>query len=117
LRGSGASCCFSRTPGGGGGGGPAVELLEYITPRDGRPYPHDSRANDLWHWQITLQVIDAAATCRVLRAAGTRFISPGGPPSPGVVELNDNPAGAIAGSMVRDPDGHALRIVQYGQRR
>ena len=26
--------------------GPAVELLEYLTPRDGQPYPGDARAND-----------------------------------------------------------------------
>lgn len=30
--------------------GPGVELLEYITPRDGRPYPAGARANDLIHW-------------------------------------------------------------------
>src|SRR5439155_434416 len=29
--------------------GPAVELLEYLTPRDGRPYPVDARATDLAH--------------------------------------------------------------------
>ena len=27
--------------------GPGIELLEYLTPRDGRPTPPDSRANDL----------------------------------------------------------------------
>src|SRR3990172_11599876 len=31
--------------------GPGIELLEYLTPRDGRPMPQESRANDLWHWQ------------------------------------------------------------------
>src|SRR6516164_2291084 len=34
--------------------GPGLELLEYLTPRDGRPAPPDSRANDLWHWQLRL---------------------------------------------------------------
>ncbi len=28
--------------------GPGIELLEYLTPRDGRPMPQDSHANDLW---------------------------------------------------------------------
>ena len=27
--------------------GPAIEFLEYLTPRDGRPMPADTRANDL----------------------------------------------------------------------
>src|SRR5262249_28521237 len=31
--------------------GPGVELLEYLAPRDGRPFPADERANDLVHWQ------------------------------------------------------------------
>ena len=34
--------------------GPGVEFLEYLAPRDGRPYPADTRANDLWHWQTTV---------------------------------------------------------------
>ena len=36
--------------------GPGVEFLDYLTPRDGRPTPVDSRANDLWHWQIIVVV-------------------------------------------------------------
>jgi catechol 2,3-dioxygenase-like lactoylglutathione lyase family enzyme len=34
--------------------GPAIEFLEYLAPRDGRPYPLDSHANDVWHWQTKL---------------------------------------------------------------
>jgi catechol 2,3-dioxygenase-like lactoylglutathione lyase family enzyme len=34
--------------------GPAIEFLEHPTPRDGRPYPTDSKANDVWHWQTKL---------------------------------------------------------------
>src|SRR6266403_1749105 len=34
--------------------GPAIEFLEYLTPRDGRPFPLDSHANDLWQWQTKL---------------------------------------------------------------
>jgi catechol 2,3-dioxygenase-like lactoylglutathione lyase family enzyme len=36
--------------------GPGVELLEYLTPGDGAPYPADSRANDVWHWQMEMRV-------------------------------------------------------------
>jgi len=35
--------------------GPGVELLEYLAPRNGRPMPRDTRANDLWHWHVTME--------------------------------------------------------------
>src|SRR6185369_13604141 len=39
--------------------GPGIELLEYLAPGDGRIYPADSRANDLWSWQTRLATDDA----------------------------------------------------------
>jgi catechol 2,3-dioxygenase-like lactoylglutathione lyase family enzyme len=33
--------------------GIAVEFLEYVAPRDGRPFPRDTRSSDLWHWETT----------------------------------------------------------------
>jgi len=57
--------------------GPGIEFLEYLSPRDGRPYPADGKANDLFHWVTTL-------------------------------------SGEIDGRL-RDPDGHALRIVPPGR--
>ena len=48
--------------------GPAVELLEYLHPRDGRALPADARANDLVHWQ-TIMTGDVA---RALPAMPTR---------------------------------------------
>jgi catechol 2,3-dioxygenase-like lactoylglutathione lyase family enzyme len=81
--------------------GPGVELLEYLTPRDGRPAPRDLRANDLAHWQTTLV---AGSVGTLLR---TRF--GGWLVSPDVV----TPAGGFArGLLVRDPDGHAIRVVE-----
>lgn len=38
--------------------GPGIEFLEYLAPRDGKPYPPDSKPNDLWHWQTTLTTSD-----------------------------------------------------------
>jgi catechol 2,3-dioxygenase-like lactoylglutathione lyase family enzyme len=86
--------------------GPGVELLEYLTPRDGRPFPDDAHANDLLHWQTTLIVPDADAAARALRAAGTAFVSPG------VVTLDDARLGFRRALLVRDPDGHALQLVE-----
>src|SRR5256885_10997953 len=34
--------------------GPGIELLEYLSPRDGRAYSADARADDLFHWQTTI---------------------------------------------------------------
>ena len=36
--------------------GPGVELLEYLAPRDGRPMPSGSHADDLWAWQTTISI-------------------------------------------------------------
>jgi catechol 2,3-dioxygenase-like lactoylglutathione lyase family enzyme len=48
--------------------GPGIELLEYLAPGDGRPFPLDTRANDLWHWQVSLVTADLAAAAAPLRA-------------------------------------------------
>jgi hypothetical protein len=44
--------------------GPGVEFLEYLAPSGGRPAPTDTRANDLWFWQINLQSDDPPALLR-----------------------------------------------------
>jgi len=84
--------------------GPAIELLEYLAPRDGRPAPADTRANDLWHWQVNILAPEAEAMLPGLRAAGSSLVSPG------LVELPDEGGGRNRGVMLRDPDGHAIRL-------
>jgi catechol 2,3-dioxygenase-like lactoylglutathione lyase family enzyme len=79
--------------------GPGIELLEYLEPRDGRPYPVDSEASDLWHWQTRLRVDG------VEPVEGLRPISPAAVPTSG--EL-----GFHTGLLGRDPDGHALQLVE-----
>jgi catechol 2,3-dioxygenase-like lactoylglutathione lyase family enzyme len=75
--------------------GPGIELLEYLSPRDGRPAPPDERANDLMHWQITLAPDpESASSARLV--------------SPGPVELPDARLGFRHGALARDPDGHGL---------
>ncbi len=91
----------------GGPPGPAIELLEYLAPRDGRAWPADSRASDLWHWQTTVGCADAAAAAAPLREGGAAWVSPG------AVDLPDGRAGFLRGLMVRDPDGHAVRVVSH----
>ena len=80
--------------------GPGVELLEYLAPTDGRPYPADERANDLVHWQTIVGTSDAVRAEQALRRARARFVSPG------MVALGDTARSAV----VRDPDGHAVLV-------
>jgi catechol 2,3-dioxygenase-like lactoylglutathione lyase family enzyme len=87
--------------------GPGIEFLEYLTPRDGRPYPADERANDLIHWQTTVWVPDAGAAAAAIRRGRFRLISS----TP--VELPDTTLGFHRGILVRDPDGHAVQLVEH----
>jgi catechol 2,3-dioxygenase-like lactoylglutathione lyase family enzyme len=77
--------------------GPAIEFLEYLTPGDGRPYPHDSRANDLWSWQTTLLAPSGEAAASAVPLRDGRWVSSG-------IQLDN--------FIVRDPDGHLLRIAE-----
>ena len=86
--------------------GPGIELLEYLAPRDGRSTPADLRANDLVHWQTTLTTPDAGEAARLLRPPAAAFVSPGD------VTLPAGAAGFRRGLLVRDPDGHALRLAE-----
>jgi catechol 2,3-dioxygenase-like lactoylglutathione lyase family enzyme len=85
---------------------PHVELLAYVTPPTARPFPTDATAADLAHWQTTMLVDDADRAFEQLRQAGSRFVSPR------VVALGDPRHGFRRGFMARDPDGHALRLVE-----
>lgn len=86
--------------------GPGVEFLEYLSPRDGRPAPKDTRANDLWHWQTTLSTASVEAAARRLNGGRGRMISPG------VAQIADKNFGFMKGFLARDPDGHGLQFVE-----
>jgi len=86
--------------------GPGVEFLEYLTPRTGRPLPADARANDLAHWQTVLVSRDSQAVAQAIRGSSCSALSPG------VVTPTDRALGFSKGLMIRDPDGHAIAVVQ-----
>lgn len=86
--------------------GPAVEFLQYLAPPGGKPYPSDARANDLIHWETTLRVKDIDAAAQRLQAENHI------PISVNPVTLPDTTLGFKEGFIVRDPDGHALRIIE-----
>jgi catechol 2,3-dioxygenase-like lactoylglutathione lyase family enzyme len=86
--------------------GPAIELLEYLTPRDGRPMPVDARANDLMHWQTTVVTRRLESAVHTTRAVRAPWISAG------VITLPERILGFTKGLLVRDPDGHVIQLVE-----
>src|SRR5262249_27682511 len=84
--------------------GPGVEFLEYLTPRDGRPTPADTRANDLWHWYTATRVGRAEAAVEKLKSGRTRFVSVG------VTTIPDRALGINKAFLVRDPGGHGVQL-------
>jgi catechol 2,3-dioxygenase-like lactoylglutathione lyase family enzyme len=86
--------------------GPGIEFLEYLSPRDGRPFPANERANDLVHWHTTIAVPDAQAAAAVVRRGRFHLVSPG------AVSLPDTTLGFERGVRVRDPDGHVIQLVE-----
>ncbi|MEO7768732.1 MAG: VOC family protein [Ferruginibacter sp.] len=83
--------------------GPGVEFLQYLKPGIGKPYPADTKANDIWYWQTTLFVNDAEALFAKLKNANYSFVSKG------VVHIKSK-QGDSKSFIVKDPDGHAMLI-------
>jgi catechol 2,3-dioxygenase-like lactoylglutathione lyase family enzyme len=86
--------------------GPGIELLEYLTPGNGRPRPAGARANDLLHWQTELVVADVDRLGEGLLESRARL------ESPGAVDLPLRELGFGSALVVADPDGHRLRCVE-----
>jgi catechol 2,3-dioxygenase-like lactoylglutathione lyase family enzyme len=86
-------------------GGPGIEFLEYLAPRDGRPAPIDLKANDLAHWQTTLVSPDLDRARALLPLRLFSLVSPNPVAVPGAQ------LGFRSGLLVRDPDGHGIRLV------
>ena len=84
--------------------GPGIELLEYLSPRDGRPFPLDEHANDLVHRATVLLTQDPDAAAKQVNAAHATFVSSG------VVLNHTQELEFTRAFLVRDPDGHAIEI-------
>ncbi len=80
-----------------------VEFLEYLAPTNGRAYPQGSRSSDLWHWQTSFETNSLDA---FFRSARTEYISSG------TVLFRSPTLGFKRASLVRDPDGHAVRLIE-----
>src|SRR5437763_3628739 len=66
--------------------GPGIELLEYLAPNDGRPFPADEHANDLVHRQTVLEATSVDAAASQSQAKHIPFVSSGvvAIPTPGL---------------------------------
>jgi catechol 2,3-dioxygenase-like lactoylglutathione lyase family enzyme len=83
---------------------PGLEFLQYITPSGGRPSPLTLRPNDLALTRTVIEVDDLVGLATKLESHGVMFISPQPVPVAG--------APWSSALMVKDPDGHAVLLVQ-----
>jgi catechol 2,3-dioxygenase-like lactoylglutathione lyase family enzyme len=84
--------------------GPGVEFLEYLSPRNGRPAV-GIEGNDLAHWETTMTSAHADTAFTKLQQGRALLVSPS------VATLPDDPR-FIKAILIRDPDGHAVKVVQ-----
>ena len=82
-----------------------VEFLEYLTPKTGRAYPADERADDLIHWETILLTDDLDKMYTRLKTAKVNLISPG------IVDFSSD-HNYRRGLYLRDPDGHVIGIFE-----
>ena len=87
-----------------GSNGPGIELLDYLAPRTGRPFPEDEHANDVVHRQTVVVTRNAGQAARDLSLAKADFVSSS------VIANQNRELGFKAAFVVRDPDGHAIEI-------
>jgi len=76
--------------------------------RQGRPYPRDSRSNDLWFQHLAIVVKDmGVAYAHLSSHAGWYPISEDGP------QLLPPSNGSVRAFKFRDPDGHPLELIWF----
>ncbi len=83
-----------------------IALVRFTVP--GRPYPRDSRSDDLWFQHLAIVVDDMDVAYARLCAHGEwRPISEAGP------QLLPPSNGAVRAFKFRDPDGHPLELIWF----
>jgi catechol 2,3-dioxygenase-like lactoylglutathione lyase family enzyme len=85
-----------------------AEIIALVRPATlGRPYPPDSRSNDLWFQHLAIVVSDMdAAYAHLAACPDWRAISEG----PQLLPPSD---GAVRAFKFRDPDGHPLELIWF----
>src|SRR5436190_2095358 len=87
-----------------GASGPGIELLDYLAPRDGRPFPQDEHANDIVHRQTIMLSRNADTAASQLQNSQVNFVSSS------VIANQTGQLGFKKAFVVRDPDGHAVEL-------
>ena len=83
-----------------------IALVKFA--KRGRPYPRDSRSDDLWFQHLAIVVNDMdLAYVHLSSHAGWCPISEGGP------QLLPPSNGAVRAFKFRDPDGHPLELIWF----
>lgn len=77
--------------------GPGVELLDYLSPQDGRLVPTDTTPSDLIHWQTIVATASAKLAAMRLKS----------------FKQTINPHSLAGGLAVADPDRHALLVIAH----
>ncbi len=83
-----------------------VEFLDYLAPPGGRPYPENSEPNDLWHYHTTIRVDDIESVYERCSEKEVTIISNG------ITNLEGTGFEGDKGFMIRDPDGHAILLIE-----
>ena len=86
--------------------GPGIELLEYLAPSNGLPYPVSTGMNDLWCWRTRLVVDSADQAMRAAKVSNVDFVSPG------AVDIVDDEIGIDRGVTLSGPFGHRMILVE-----
>jgi catechol 2,3-dioxygenase-like lactoylglutathione lyase family enzyme len=89
-------------------GAETLRLTQYLTPQS-RPVPLDSRSNDRWFQHIAIVVRDMDAAYSRLREHKVLPIST----SPQTLPTWNQAAAGIRAFYFRDPDSHALELIQF----
>jgi catechol 2,3-dioxygenase-like lactoylglutathione lyase family enzyme len=84
--------------------GIGIELLDYVTPRTGRPIPAELHVANLSCWQIPLQLEQGTVSAREMEALHfTHWI-----------ELPARDGAEREAAWIKDPDGHLLELTTRG---
>lgn len=83
--------------------GPGIELLEYLSPSDGRDAPHDVNSKDVMYWCIHLKARQPQRLVSQIRDKHQ-------PLSDGVESSDQQQSNDVPRFVVCDPDWHALQI-------
>jgi catechol 2,3-dioxygenase-like lactoylglutathione lyase family enzyme len=86
------------------GAGPGVEFLDYLEPGPGASAPADAAPNDIFHWEVQLEVADLDAAGAAMGDGGGSMRAP--------VDIRGLDLGYRRAALARDRDGHALRLLE-----